>query len=56
MLKPLFFLKQGSQLDLPEALRSDLSKIVDVAGDLSREMRQCEHVIYFWPPTFKDGK
>lgn len=56
LLSPLYSLKQSHQSHFPETFRGELSDIVDIASDLSREMRLCADVIYYWPPTFKDGK
>lgn len=56
MLTPLYFLKQTSPGDLPQILRYALAKLVAQAAELSREMRECSNVVYYWPPTFKDGE
>ncbi|KAM0720156.1 hypothetical protein Q7P37_004292 [Cladosporium fusiforme] len=55
MMGPLYHPKQATQ-HISNDLTKELSKIVDIAGDLSREMRQCEDAIYYWPPTFKDDR
>lgn len=56
MLTPLYTLKQSSPHDFPQGLRSALESIVSKSAELSREMRECNNVIYYWPPTFKDGE
>lgn len=55
MLNPLYSIGQRSAYGMPEDLSNVLVEIVTIAGRLSREMRQCHDVIYYWPPTFKDG-
>lgn len=55
LLNPLFCLGQKSARGMPEDLSNVLAEHVTIAGNLSREMRQCSDVIYHWPPTFKDG-
>lgn len=56
LLNPLYSLKLAHRTGIPATLRDALFRTVDVAGNISREMRLCGDVIYYWPPTFKDGK
>ena len=57
LLTPLLHMSKSPGL-LPwmsDELCDDLFEIVTDAGQLSREIRLCEDVIYHWSATFKDG-
>ena len=55
LLSSFYSMGQKYSRAIPEELSYYLADIVEMAGDLSLQMRRCGDVVYHWPPTFKDG-
>ena len=57
LLTPLLHMSKspGRLPRMSDELCDDLFETVTDAGQLSREMRLCEDVIYHWSSTFNDG-
>ena len=57
ILKPLYEVREGKKVHrLPDVTRERIQGAVGQAAEMARRLRTYDDIVYYWPPTFKDGK